>query len=74
MFQTVVSFLALLAQFWNIALTSQFLLDRYHHTGPVTAFYALRESLAVLVEEVGHVFELDIFLLHLSMHSTVLKR
>lgn len=28
---------------------------RYHHTGPVTAFYSLRESLAVLAEEVGRV-------------------
>jgi len=29
-----------------------FPLFRYHHTGPVTAFYSLREGLAVLVEEV----------------------
>ena len=29
-----------------------FPLHRYHHTGPVTAFYCLRESLAVLAQEV----------------------
>lgn len=50
-------FLAVLAQFLNIALSSPFPLYRYHHTGPVTAFYSLRESLAVLVEEVGRVLE-----------------
>lgn len=26
---------------------------RYHHTGPVNSFYALREGLAIIAEEVG---------------------
>lgn len=44
--------------FWKIA---PFFLCRYHHTGPVSAFYSLRESLAILAEEVW------------IIHSTVLQ-
>ena len=29
---------------------------RYHHTGPVSGFFALRESLAVIAEKVGDNF------------------
>jgi len=29
-----------------------FYVCRYHHTGPIYSFYALREALAVLSEEV----------------------
>lgn len=38
-------------------LSSFCLLNRYHHTVPVTALYSLRESLAVLADEVGHDLE-----------------
>lgn len=39
-------------------LASKFLVNKifsssYHHTGPIINFYALREALAIVAEEVG---------------------
>lgn len=69
-FPSVASFSALLTQLQNTALTSPSLPDRYHHTGPVTAFYSLRESLAVLVEEVDMCFSV---FLHVCNKFILLK-
>lgn len=45
---------------------------RYHHTGPVSGFFALRESLSILAEKVkGHsqcVELLSLFMLSLHLH------
>lgn len=47
-------------------------LNRYHHTGPVTAFYSLRESLAVLAEEVGHELKsTKKYLFHYTFNKTL---
>lgn len=47
------------SSFVTIFLTFVWFLCRYHHTGPVTAFYSLRESLTILAEEVRSIPILD---------------
>ena len=45
---------------------------RYHHTGPVSCYYALREGLALIASEVGEYcsyYTIRVFITYLCMQS-----